>query len=1660
MPEYNAGDAKLRIVPDAANFKKELEAKLKEMKVDFAVKVNLSIAEAKADMDRFRTEQQDKAISQRVNPQFSRADTELAAWRAEQRANAVNIPVKADTSQAKTAAKDLKDSLEKLAGGAVDLGKVMGITALVANIPAAISAVASLSQAIEQLSGAALIVPGAIAAAGASFGTLALGVSGVKDAYTALSAASTESSSTVASQAQAVVSAQNSMRNAVVDEVQAQKDVTTARRDALNQLTDLNLELRGGQISEAQAANDVAKARRDLAKGGFKDQLDYNDAVLRVSSTEQRQLDVRQRNTETQQKANAANAKGVEGSDLVVGANERVVRSQQAVEGAQASLTQTLLYGDAAQSKAAEALKKLSPAAAAFVQSLIAIKPQWQDLQKTVSGNIFAGVGAQFTGFFNSVLPTLKTGMGAIATAWNSNIKTLLASLGSDTGKGILDRILGNTAQAQTKFSKAIDPLVRGIGTLTAAGTDALPRVAEAIGKVADRFANFIDAADKDGRLKGWIDAGLKGFGDLGEILINVGKSFHSIDQALGGQGLLASLKDMTTRMANFLASTKGQQDLRNFFQEAKDEVEKLKPFVHDLITALPAIWHGAHDAMVIFMPLLREFAQILKGSPELVTGVVTAFIAWKSISAVKDMATSLKEITTWLGKIKTAAPEAAIALNAGGLTPGGAGGGAKPGAKPTPEPRPNLPLPFLGAPFVVGDEIDRRGAEQTGQMPDGLRQAYGDKNPLSINDWKDLREPIKVAQDYIDAHPDDDAAQAWASKQWPDQIKTHPKPKPGVAPGTTDLFLPPEHATGGPAGAGLAVLHDNEFVHRSSAVSKYGLPMMHAINQGKYPHYDVGGPFPEDPRLAKNFGPSGGAPQGGDLFGDISRGIGSVSGTISKLSGGIGGLGGAPESPPPPGPTPLPGLPGPLGDFAGGLPKGPPPPGPVAPPPPGGAATPPPGWTPGTPSWSPGWVTKPDVQHLDPGSQGPGPDAPAPPSVDPSTGITTPASIRPGLPGLLAAGNNPDALKAWEGQTGQWLGTFGANTLLSFGKTLLGGVLGFFGLENSILSPTNSWNQAGQQALGGILGQKGLGSGSGDQTSIDVPGIGSFPLPGGGTGTGTGTGVAAGNPTTANVASFLKSMAGRPYISGGTSAAGTDCSGYVSMAVNAWEGKNPFGGDRMNTRNAPQWITSHGGILLPPGATAPPGTLQVGWYNHGPNPNDGHMAGTLPDGTNFESSGGPIQFGGAAQGAGSKSFDMHAYFPVPGSFIPPVAVPDATGTPVPTGVTPSPSLTTPPIAGLTPSKPGDNTPGGKPPPGSTPWTDKKGGTPAAPGATPPTGPGSASFSDYLNARNGLTPEQQAPLDAYWRGKGYNAFATGGETKAGPAILHEGEFVQQASAVNKYGLPMMKAINEGKLPHFGHFWGGGSAVDSLFKIAQPIPPPPPPAPPPLAVPPPPTPAMPQIPDAATKLPPGGAVAPPPPPSQPPPVPSGPAAPVAPAPLPPPEIGAQPSPALPVPEAAPQEPTPGLQGPDKVAPSDQNHLLPAVKLGIESGAAAIGNAVQAAASFGMMAGGIPGGGGGGGGPSISGAIQQAGKIVEGIANVGASSLVGTVSNIGGDTGLAQGRTYRPSQTPAATVGSRATTNYNGGITVADPEELRRQLDLRDAQHFQSTMANRI
>ncbi len=151
----------------------------------------------------------------------------------------------------------------------------------------------------------------------------------------------------------------------------------------------------------------------------------------------------------------------------------------------------------------------------------------------------------------------------------------------------------------------------------------------------------------------------------------------------------------------------------------------------------------------------------------------------------------------------------------------------------------------------------------------------------------------------------------------------------------------------------------------------------------------------------------------------------------------------------------------------------------------------------------------------------------------------------------------------------------------------------------------------------------------------------------------------------------LVNSVSGTPYITGGDSPRGTDCSGLVSWVSNIATGR-PIYGDRFNTGNIEKALLARGFQY-----GSQPGALNVGW-------NGGHTAATLPDGTPVCAGEGVGCLPMPAEEAPPAPDPMMPFMPPPPEVVPPPA-PDARGRWIsPSRPDPARSVTVKPSANVT----------------------------------------------------------------------------------------------------------------------------------------------------------------------------------------------------------------------------------------------------------------------------------------------------------------------------------------------------------------------------------------
>ncbi|MEU3452186.1 hypothetical protein ABZ671_00885 [Micromonospora sp. NPDC006766] len=579
------------------------------------------------------------------------------------------------------------------AGGLAGIGAIAGagaagLAGLASATAGAVQWLGALVTAAVSASGALLILPGAAAVAASGIAALIVGFKGIGDALKASGQAATgggggraivDTARQIAQAERGVASAERTYQAALRDSKKAQEDLNQARKDAVKRIEDLNRSLRRSQLDEREAAIRLREAREELARAEERGndpreieraQLAYEEAALAVEEAAAHTKDLKEENDD-------AVKKGVENSDLVQAALERQQRAADHLASATEGLASAQEALAAAQKKVnaagggggvnkfAEAMAKLAPAAQAVVRAMIALRPAWEAVQRSVQQALFAGVAGDLTRLSDSVLPTVKTGLVGVAGVLNGQMRAGMAELSTRSSKIRLAEIFTNAKAALDGLTPAVRPFTKALLDMSGVGSEVTADLTRQFGGFLSRVSKQMSDMAASGKLKEIIENGvaaLKAIGraalDLGGILKGI---FSAADLGGGNGGLFGWLH----RLNELINSMAGQGVLRDLFAELGRIGDALMPVLLAFGRALVPVSKAIGDLAVAFAPALITLLGSLGGAlASLAPGLISL------APLVSTLAAGLQPLADILvGLVQSAAPGMNALL--GGLVDG-----------------------------------------------------------------------------------------------------------------------------------------------------------------------------------------------------------------------------------------------------------------------------------------------------------------------------------------------------------------------------------------------------------------------------------------------------------------------------------------------------------------------------------------------------------------------------------------------------------------------------------------------------------------------------------------------------------------------------------------------------------------------------------------------------------------------------------------------------------------------------------------------------------------------------------------------------------------------------------------------------------------------------
>lgn len=241
----------------------------------------------------------------------------------------------------------------------------------------------------------------------------------------------------------------------------------------------------------------------------------------------------------------------------------------------------------------AEALKKLSPSARAFVGEIRTLQPQLKALQQGVQEQLFTKFDGVMKDLGTHTLPVLHEKLEDAAGSLNLMGRGIGNTAVGMSKSGVLGQALSGATTGLYNLSRVPSQVVLGLTQVGAAAAPAFKRLTAAAGAGADSLSDKISKAFQSGAMERSIEMAIGAIKQLVQIGANVGQilgSIFSAAQANGG-GFLGTLTEITRSLNSAFASPAVQAGLSAIFQTMSVLAKTVGPLLTQALQAVAPVF-------------------------------------------------------------------------------------------------------------------------------------------------------------------------------------------------------------------------------------------------------------------------------------------------------------------------------------------------------------------------------------------------------------------------------------------------------------------------------------------------------------------------------------------------------------------------------------------------------------------------------------------------------------------------------------------------------------------------------------------------------------------------------------------------------------------------------------------------------------------------------------------------------------------------------------------------------------------------------------------------------------------------------------------------------------------------------------------------------------
>lgn len=319
----------------------------------------------------------------------------------------------------------------------------------------------------------------------------------------------------------------------------------------------------------------------------------------------------------------------------------------EAQSAVSAAIAADVAPSEADEKKLEKAMKRLSPAGKELVKMAGQLTVEWTRMGKSVQQIALVGVATQMRTLATGYMPMVRTAMQALATTTHDTIGEFAGFLKQTSTMRQVGTIMSANTEITRQFAAVLLPLARAGLTLYTAFLPLIRVFALMATNAATTFAAWVQGSAESGRLTRLVTQLTAAFKSVWSIALNLGRIVANVFNAAltPGQSLLDMLADLIQRFADWTASAKGQNVIRD--------------------------WVNAS------IPLIKELGGLIGDIGKMFGGLAKAGDATAMVASLRSLLAPLGELLTQLSAPAAVSPivdaltsitDSLVAMNAGGI--------------------------------------------------------------------------------------------------------------------------------------------------------------------------------------------------------------------------------------------------------------------------------------------------------------------------------------------------------------------------------------------------------------------------------------------------------------------------------------------------------------------------------------------------------------------------------------------------------------------------------------------------------------------------------------------------------------------------------------------------------------------------------------------------------------------------------------------------------------------------------------------------------------------------------------------------------------------------------------------------------------------------------